>query len=167
MEQEVDKVPRLLISAYRTELVRAIAQIHERYEELGQKNASRRNLVNRKIELGYFLAGKLVVFQIVGKPELLKELNLNTLATHKLTVKGKTIISLQEILFWMDSDILAIVLQQQLDEVLLILEGNSPLEAYSLAIKAHNVQDRGRSRPHHPLHILLHAGRGSWCPGRC
>ncbi len=147
LEEEVYEVPRLPIKPYRRKLGMAIAQIRERYEGLdlgGLKVASDRSPVDRKTELGYSLEGRLVIFQVLDEPELLKESGPDALATNKLTVEGKIIISFQEILLGMGSDILAIVLQQQLDEVLLISEGNSPLEAQRLAIQVQEIQDRER-----------------------
>jgi len=111
----------------------ATPQIRTRYEDLGLETTSDPDLVDRKTELGYLLEGQLVIFQVIDEPELLKELGLDTLATNKLTVEGKTIISLQKILFEMDPSVLPIVLQQQLDETLFISEGKSASEAHDLA----------------------------------
>ena len=155
MEEEVYEVPRLPIKPYEMKLDRAIAQIHERYEDLGLKIASDLDPVDRKTELGYSIEGRLVIFQVIDEPELLKELGPNALATNKPTVDRKIIIGLQEILFRMDPDILAIVLQQQLDEVLFILEGMSREKAYDEASKLISSEDRTRIKEAFKIQIDL------------
>ena len=147
LEEEVYEVPRLSIKPYRRKLGMAIAQIHERYEDLGLKVASDRGSVDRKTELGYFLEdieNTLVIFQVIDQLELLKELGPDALAISTLTPEKGAIIILQEILFHMDPSVLLIVLQEQLDQFLFLSEGSSPSEAYDKARKLISSEDKAR-----------------------
>ncbi|KPJ71710.1 hypothetical protein AMJ50_01080 [Parcubacteria bacterium DG_74_3] len=135
----MDKAPRFPIDPYKQRLFRAIAQIYQRYENLGLEIAPGQYRVNQEKEAFCLLEDKIVLFQIIDEPELLKELNPDALATAQQTAEGKFVIILQKILFEMNSAILPIVLQQELDEIVLGLGGTSLRDC---SIRDQQEQDR-------------------------
>ncbi len=156
MEEEIYEAPRLPIESYRQKLYKALSWIYEHYKNQGFMNALSHYRGDQEREMAFFLKKKLLVFQIIDEPTLLRGLNLDGLAINQQTPEGSFIIALQKILFEMDESVLAIILRQKLDEVLLISGGSSPLEAQRLAIQAQKIQDRDKIEQALKRQLIIH-----------
>jgi len=120
-------------------LLGVIGDISERYEDLGFSLifCSKSKIYEHELHyqpnpgeeivyiLPYRFRPKLIIFQVIDSLDPLKERGIDALIMRRRTKKRHFILALQKILFDMDSAILPILLQQELDEIVLNLGGIS------------------------------------------